>query len=124
MVEVIRILSVKTHGKAAIVADVGQHQMEAARYYSFSQTDGYITSGGSGTMGFALPAAFGAKVGAPDREVVAIIGDGCFQMTLQELGTIWQSELPVRSEEHTSEIQSLMRISYADFCLKKNKKQI
>ncbi|HEY9562119.1 MAG TPA: biosynthetic-type acetolactate synthase large subunit [Anseongella sp.] len=96
MGEVIRILSEKTHGKAAIVADVGQHQMEAARYYRFSQTDGYITSGGSGTMGFALPAAFGAKVGAPDREVVAIIGDGCFQMTLQELGTIWQSELPVK----------------------------
>lgn len=96
MGEVIHRLSEKTGGKAAIVADVGQHQMEAARYYRFNQTDGYITSGGSGTMGFALPAAFGAKVGAPDREVVAIIGDGCFQMTLQELGTIWQSELPVK----------------------------
>lgn len=96
MGEVIRRLSEKTGGKAAIVADVGQHQMEAARYYRFSQTDGYITSGGSGTMGFALPAAFGAKVGSPEREVVAIIGDGCFQMTLQELGTIWQSELPVK----------------------------
>ncbi|HYH56654.1 MAG TPA: biosynthetic-type acetolactate synthase large subunit, partial [Anseongella sp.] len=96
MGEVIHRLSEKTAGKAAIVADVGQHQMEAARYYRFAQTDGYITSGGSGTMGFALPAAFGAKVAAPEREVVAIIGDGCFQMTLQELGTIWQSELPVK----------------------------
>lgn len=96
MGEVIRMLSEKTEGKAVVVADVGQHQMEAARYYRFNQTDGYITSGGSGTMGFALPAAFGAKVGAPGREVVAIIGDGCFQMTLQELGTIWQSELPVK----------------------------
>ena len=96
MGEVIHRLSEKTEGKAAIVADVGQHQMEAARYYRFKQTDGYITSGGSGTMGFALPAAFGAKVASPEREVVAIIGDGCFQMTLQELGTIWQSELPVK----------------------------
>lgn len=96
MGEVIHRLSEKTQGKAAIVADVGQHQMEAARYYRFSQPDGYITSGGAGTMGFALPAAFGAKVGAPEREVIAIIGDGCFQMTLQELGTIWQSGLPVK----------------------------
>ncbi len=96
MAEVIRKLSDKTKGEAVIVADVGQHQMVAARYYQFQRANSYITSGGLGTMGYALPAAFGAKVGARDREVVAIIGDGCFQMTIQELGTIAQSGLPVK----------------------------
>ncbi|PSL29528.1 biosynthetic-type acetolactate synthase large subunit [Dyadobacter jiangsuensis] len=96
MAEVIRTLSDKTKGEAVIVADVGQHQMMAARYYQFKKPSSYITSGGLGTMGYALPASFGAKVGAPDREVVAIIGDGCFQMTIQELGTIAQSGLPVK----------------------------
>ena len=96
MAEVIRTLSDKTKGEAVIVADVGQHQMMAARYYQFKKPNSYITSGGLGTMGYALPASFGAKVGAPDREVVAIIGDGCFQMTIQELGTIAQSGLPVK----------------------------
>lgn len=96
MAEVIRTLSDKTRGEAVIVADVGQHQMMAARYYQFKKPSSYITSGGLGTMGYALPASFGAKVGAPDREVVAIIGDGCFQMTIQELGTIAQSGLPVK----------------------------
>ncbi|MCF2506657.1 biosynthetic-type acetolactate synthase large subunit [Dyadobacter sp. CY107] len=96
MAEVIRTLSNKTKGEAVIVADVGQHQMMTARYYQFKKPNSFITSGGLGTMGFALPASFGAKVGAPDREVVAIIGDGCFQMTIQELGTIAQSGLPVK----------------------------
>ncbi|MCF0065465.1 biosynthetic-type acetolactate synthase large subunit [Dyadobacter chenwenxiniae] len=96
MAEVIRTLSNKTRGEAVIVADVGQHQMMTARYYQFKKPNSFITSGGLGTMGFALPASFGAKVGAPDREVVAIIGDGCFQMTIQELGTIAQSGLPVK----------------------------
>lgn len=96
MAEVIRTLSDKTKGEAVIVADVGQHQMMAARYYQFKKPSSFITSGGLGTMGYALPASFGAKVGAPDREVVAIIGDGCFQMTIQELGTIAQSGLPVK----------------------------
>lgn len=96
MAEVIRTLSNKTKGEAVIVADVGQHQMMTARYYQFRKPSSFITSGGLGTMGYALPAAFGAKVGAPDREVVAIIGDGCFQMTIQELGTIAQSGLPVK----------------------------
>ncbi|WP_025764066.1 biosynthetic-type acetolactate synthase large subunit [Dyadobacter tibetensis] len=96
MAEVIRKLSDKTNGEAIMVADVGQHQMMTARYYQFKKANSFITSGGLGTMGYALPAAFGAKVGAPDREVVAIIGDGCFQMTLQELGTIAQSGLPVK----------------------------
>lgn len=96
MSEVVRVLSDKTKGEAVIVADVGQHQMMAARYYQFKRPDSYITSGGLGTMGFALPAAFGAKMAAPDREVVAIIGDGGFQMTCQELGTIKQEKVAVK----------------------------
>jgi acetolactate synthase I/II/III large subunit len=97
MAEVVRMLSDKTKGEAVIVADVGQHQMVTARYYQFKRNNSFITSGGLGTMGYALPAAFGAKVGDPSREVVAIIGDGCFQMTIQELGTIAQSGLPVKA---------------------------
>lgn len=93
---VVKMLSEKTGGKAVIVADVGQHQMTSARYSLFKDTDSWLTSGGLGTMGYALPASLGAKVGAPHREVVAIIGDGCFQMTIQELGTIAQSRLPVK----------------------------
>ncbi|QRR02956.1 biosynthetic-type acetolactate synthase large subunit [Dyadobacter sandarakinus] len=96
MAEVIRQLSDKTKGEAVVLADVGQHQMMTARYYQFKKPGSFITSGGLGTMGYALPAAFGAKVGAPDREVVAFIGDGCFQMTIQELGTIAQKGLPVK----------------------------
>lgn len=96
MAEVVRMLSQKTNGEACIIADVGQHQMIAARYYQFKNPHSYIASGGLGTMGFAIPASFGAKKGAPDREVVAFIGDGCFQMTIQELGTIAQSGLGVK----------------------------
>ncbi|MBO0950376.1 biosynthetic-type acetolactate synthase large subunit [Fibrella forsythiae] len=97
MAEVIDLLSRKTNGNAVLVTDVGQHQMMASRYYQFRQKNSLVTSGGMGTMGFALPAAFGAQVAAPDRQVVAIIGDGCFQMTLQELGTIVQNEQPVKA---------------------------
>ncbi len=96
MAEVIRVLSEKTKGEAVIVADVGQHQMVAARYYGFKKTDSFITSGGLGTMGFALPAAMGAKVAEKNREVIAVIGDGSFQMNIQELGTIAQEKLPVK----------------------------
>lgn len=96
MGEIMRILNEKTKGESIIVPDVGQHQMSAARYYDYKIPDSWVSSGGLGTMGFSLPAAFGAKVAAPDREVIAIIGDGSFQMTLQELGTIWQNELPVK----------------------------
>jgi acetolactate synthase-1/2/3 large subunit len=85
-----------TKGKAIIVSDVGQHQMVACRYANFIESRSNITSGGLGTMGFALPAAIGAKMGAPKREVVAVIGDGGFQMTIQELGTIFQLQLPVK----------------------------
>lgn len=96
MGEAVTMLSNKTKGLAVTVTDVGQHQMVTNRYYQYNTWNSLVTSGGAGTMGFALPAAFGAKVGAPDREVIAIIGDGGFQMTLQELGTIAQSGLPVK----------------------------
>jgi len=85
-----------TNGEAILVTDVGQHQMVASRYYPFKNPRTNVTSGGLGTMGFALPAAMGAKLGAPEKEVIAIIGDGGFQMTLQELGTIMQYKIPVK----------------------------
>ena len=85
-----------TKGDAIIVTDVGQHQMVACRYANFIRSKSNITSGGRGTMGFALPAAMGAKMGALDREVVAVIGDGGYQMTIQELGTIFQLQIPVK----------------------------
>jgi acetolactate synthase I/II/III large subunit len=96
MGEVINLLNELTGGDAVIVTDVGQHQMVACRYARFKRSQSNVTSGGLGTMGFGLPAAIGAKFGAPDRTVVAIIGDGGFQMTLQELGTIMQSEVEVK----------------------------
>ena len=96
MGEVVHALGRASRGEAVIVSDVGQHQMHAARYYPFARPRSHITSGGLGTMGFALPAAIGAKLGAPEREVVAIIGDGGFQMTLQELGTVMQERLAVK----------------------------
>jgi acetolactate synthase I/II/III large subunit len=90
MAEVVDALNELTQGQAIIVTDVGQHQMVACRYAQFNYGNQNITSGGLGTMGFGLPAAIGAKYGAPHRQVIAIIGDGGFQMTLQELGTIMQ----------------------------------
>jgi len=96
MGEVIEAINKYTKGEAVIVSDVGQHQMFACRYAKFTKTRSKITSGGLGTMGFALPAAIGAKMGVPDREVIAIIGDGGYQMTIQELGTIFQTKIPVK----------------------------
>jgi acetolactate synthase-1/2/3 large subunit len=96
MGEVIEEINKATKNKAVIVSDVGQHQMIACRYAKFDQSKSNITSGGLGTMGFALPAAIGAKMGAMDREVVAIIGDGGYQMTIQELATIFQNKTPVK----------------------------
>ncbi|MFM2393063.1 MAG: biosynthetic-type acetolactate synthase large subunit, partial [Bacteroidota bacterium] len=93
MAEVIKHLNEITNGNAIIVTDVGQHQMVACRYSKMNHSKSNITSGGLGTMGFALPAVIGAKFGAPDRTVIAIIGDGGIQMTIQELGTIMQTEI-------------------------------
>ena len=96
MGEVIKELNELTNGNAIIVTDVGQHQMVACRYAKMNQTKSNITSGGLGTMGFALPAAIGASYGDPSRTTVAVIGDGGFQMTLQELGTIMQFKPDVK----------------------------
>lgn len=96
MGEVIQAISDETEGKAVVVADVGQNQMFAARYYNFKTLCSFITSGGLGTMGFALPAGFGAKTGRPDREVWVIVGDGGFQMTIQEMATIAQENTDIK----------------------------
>lgn len=96
MAEVIMDLSTKTNGEAIMVTDVGQHQMIASRYYKFKNPRTNVTSGGAGTMGFALPAAMGAKLAIPQKQVVAVIGDGGYQMTVQELGTIMQYKIPVK----------------------------
>ncbi|MEM7086840.1 MAG: biosynthetic-type acetolactate synthase large subunit [Bacteroidota bacterium] len=96
MGEVLKEINIQSKGNAAIVSDVGQHQMIACRYAQFNKTKSNITSGGLGTMGFALPAAIGAKMAAPEREVIAVIGDGGYQMTIQELGTIFQTKVSVK----------------------------
>ena len=96
MGEVINSINKHSKGDAIIVTDVGQHQMVACRYAKFNSSKSNITSGGLGTMGFALPAAIGAKIGASHREVVAVIGDGGYQMTIQELGTIFQTKTAVK----------------------------
>ena len=96
MGEVIKQINIQSEGNAAIVTDVGQHQMIACRYAEFNKTKSNITSGGLGTMGFGLPAAIGAKMAAPEREVVSISGDGGYQMTIQELGTIFQQKAAVK----------------------------
>lgn len=93
--KLMEILHEVTKGAAIVSTDVGQHQMWAAQYYTFSTSNRWITSGGLGTMGFGFPAAIGAKVGRPDLPVVAVVGDGGFQMTLQELGVLQDWELPV-----------------------------
>ncbi|MFZ9673630.1 MAG: biosynthetic-type acetolactate synthase large subunit [Flavobacteriaceae bacterium] len=96
MAEVIEQINQATQSKAIIVTDVGQHQMIACRYAQETLPKSNITSGGLGTMGFALPSAIGAKMGAPEREVIAVIGDGGFQMNIQELGTIYQTQAAVK----------------------------
>ncbi|MDD7885568.1 biosynthetic-type acetolactate synthase large subunit [Flavivirga sp. 57AJ16] len=109
MGEVLKEINIQSEGDAAIVSDVGQHQMIACRYSEFNKTKSNITSGGLGTMGFALPAAIGAKMAAPEREVVAIIGDGGFQMNIQELGTIFQQKVPVKIVVLNNEFLGMVR---------------
>ena len=96
MAHVLQTLTEMVDSNAVIVTDVGQNQMFAALYTRFRQTRSFITSGGLGTMGFGLPAAMGAKLGVSDRLVVAVLGDGGFQMTMQELGTIMQEHIGVK----------------------------
>ena len=109
MGEVIHQINLETKGNAAIVSDVGQHQMIACRYSNFNITKSNITSGGLGTMGFALPAAIGAKMAAPERDVIAIIGDGGYQMTIQELGTVFQQRIPLKIVVLNNEFLGMVR---------------
>jgi acetolactate synthase-1/2/3 large subunit len=109
MGEVIKEINEASNGDAIIVTDVGQHQMVACRYAKFNFSKSNVTSGGLGTMGFALPAAIGAKMGAPKREVVAIIGDGGYQMTIQELGTIFQTGCAVKIVVLNNEFLGMVR---------------
>ena len=109
MGEVVDSINEYSKGKAIVVTDVGQHQMVSCRYAKFKQTRSLITSGGLGTMGFCLPAAIGAKFAAPHREVIAIIGDGGFQMTIQELGTIFQTKTPVKIVVLNNEFLGMVR---------------
>ena len=109
MGEVLEGINTVSKGDAVIVSDVGQHQMIACRYAKFNHSKSNITSGGLGTMGFALPAAIGAQMGAPDRPVVAIIGDGGYQMTIQELGTIFQTKVPVKIVVLNNEFLGMVR---------------
>jgi acetolactate synthase-1/2/3 large subunit len=96
MGEVIHLVSEASDGKATLVTDVGQHQMVAQRYYNYKRWRSNVTSGGLGTMGFALPAAIGAKFAQEEHQVIAVIGDGGFQMTIQELGTIFQTKIDIK----------------------------
>ncbi len=109
MGEVINQINLITGGDAIMVSDVGQHQMVTCRYAKFNQSKSNITSGGAGTMGFGLPAAIGAKFGAPERTVIAVIGDGGIQMTIQELGTIMQTEVNVKIVILNNEFLGMVR---------------
>ena len=109
MAEVLKEINIQTKGDAAIVTDVGQHQMIACRYANFNKTRSNITSGGLGTMGFGLPAAIGAKMAAPEREVISISGDGGYQMTIQELGTVFQQKTGVKIVVLNNEFLGMVR---------------
>ncbi len=109
MGEVIHQINKKTKGEAIIVSDVGQHQMITCRYSHFKHSKSSVTSGGLGTMGFALPAALGAKMGKPDREVIAVMGDGGLQMNIQEMGTVFQTQVAVKMVVLNNEFLGMVR---------------
>ncbi|HEV7665579.1 MAG TPA: thiamine pyrophosphate-dependent enzyme, partial [Chloroflexota bacterium] len=114
--QVIQALSRATRGEAIIVADVGQHQMFAAQHYEYNQPYSYITSGGLGTMGYSLPAAIGAQMARPDKQVWCVVGDGCFQMTLQELAALAVNRLPVKiallNNEYLGMVRQQQQVQY------------
>jgi acetolactate synthase-1/2/3 large subunit len=109
MGEVVNKVSEATDHNAVLVTDVGQNQMMGVRYFKFKQTRSVVTSGGLGTMGFGLPAAIGAKYGAPDRTVCLFVGDGGLQMTIQELGTILQSDIDIKIVLLNNEFLGMVR---------------
>ena len=114
--QVIQAIDRATQGQAIIVADVGQHQMFAAQHYHYTQPYSYITSGGLGTMGYSLPAAIGAQMARPDKQVWCVIGDGCFQMTLQELAVMAIHRVPVKiallNNEYLGMVRQQQQVQY------------
>ena len=107
--QVIQAIDRATRGDAIVVADVGQHQMFAAQHYQYTQPYTFITSGGLGTMGYSLPAAIGAQMARPDKQVWCVVGDGCFQMTLQELAVMAAHRVPVKVALLNNEYLGLIR---------------
>jgi acetolactate synthase-1/2/3 large subunit len=114
--QVIQAIYSATRGDAVIVADVGQHQMFAAQHYLYDQPYSYITSGGLGTMGYSLPAAIGAQMARPDKQVWCVVGDGCFQMTLQELAVLAVHRVPVKiallNNEYLGMVRQQQQVQY------------
>jgi len=109
MSRIIHELSVYTQGQDNVVTDVGQHQMQAAKFYKFERFNTWFTSGGLGTMGFGLPAAIGVKLARPNEEVWCVVGDGGFQMNIQELGTILQEKLNINILIHNNGYLGMVR---------------
>jgi acetolactate synthase-1/2/3 large subunit len=114
--QVLQAINRATRGEAVIVADVGQHQMFAAQHYEYRHPYSFITSGGLGTMGYSLPAAIGAQMARPDKQVWCVIGDGCFQMTLQELAVMAVHRVPVKiallNNEYLGMVRQQQQVQY------------
>jgi acetolactate synthase-1/2/3 large subunit len=114
--QVVQAIHRATRGQAVIVADVGQHQMFAAQHYQYCEPYSYITSGGLGTMGYSLPAAIGAQMARPDKQVWCVVGDGCFQMTLQELAVLALHRVPVKiallNNEYLGMVRQQQQVQY------------
>jgi len=114
--QVIRALYEASRGQAIVVADVGQHQMFAAQHYLYDEPYSYLTSGGLGTMGYSLPSAIGAQMARPDKQVWCVVGDGCFQMTLQELAVVAQHRVPIKiallNNEYLGMVRQQQQVQY------------